>query len=247
MEDGRGGDEGHDHGDNHGAVGVGSSGFVFAPNIECCFDEQVHTQSHHHPARRFHLTSIARYGPASLLRVCDTDATVRKLIHIDIDCFYAAVEERDNPALKGRPVAVAWEGPRGVVMTANYAARAFGVRSALATSTALRRCPQLTLVPPRLEVYRAVSKTVQALFHSYTDLVEPLSLDEAYLDVTHPKQGPPSGTRLAELIRRDVKTATGLSASAGVSYNKFLAKLALGLAKPDGLTVILPRDATVLK
>ena len=168
---------------------------------------------------------------------------MRKLIHIDMDCFYAAVEERDDPALKGRPLAVAWSGPRGVVLTANYEARVFGVGSAQATSSALRKCPQLVLIEPRLDVYREVSKHIQALFHTYTDLVEPLSLDEAYLDVTSPKQGPPSGTRLAELIRRDVKDATGLTASAGVSYNKFLAKLASGMNKPDGLTVILPQEA----
>ena len=172
--------------------------------------------------------------------------TVRKLIHVDMDCFYAAVEERDDPALRGRPLAVAWSGPRGVVLTANYEARGYGVRSALATSSALRKCPQLTLVPPRLDVYREVSKRIQTLFHTYTDLVEPLSLDEAYLDVTSPKRGPPSGTRLAELIRRDVKKTTGLSASAGVSYNKFLAKLASGMNKPDGLTVILPQEAQAL-
>ena len=163
-----------------------------------------------------------------------------------MDCFYAAVEVRDQPELQGLPVAVAWSGPRGVVLTANYEARVFGVRSALATATALRKCPQLVLVPPRLEVYREVSKTVQAVFRRYTDLVEPLSLDEAYLDVTVPKQGPPSGTRLAESIRREVKASTGLTASAGVSYNKFLAKLASGLAKPDGLSVILPREAQAL-
>ena len=171
---------------------------------------------------------------------------MRKLIHIDMDCFYAAVEERDQPALKGYPVAVAWEGPRGVVLTANYEARVFGVHSAMSTSSALSKCPQLTLVPPRLNVYREVSRQIQTLFHRYTDLVEPLSLDEAYLDVTSPKQGPPSGTRLAELIRRDVREATGLSASAGVSYNKFLAKLASGMNKPNGLTVILPQEAQTL-
>ena len=168
---------------------------------------------------------------------------MRKIIHIDMDCFYAAVEVRDQPALRGLPVAVAWGGPRGVVLTATYEARTFGVGSALATSSALRKCPHLVLVPPRMDVYRAVSQTVQAVFHRYTDLVEPLSLDEAYLDVTMPKQGPPSATHLAALIRRDIAAATGLSASAGVSYNKFLAKLASGLNKPDGMTVILPQDA----
>ena len=175
--------------------------------------------------------------------MCDTGATVRKIIHIDMDCFYAAVEVRDNPELQGMPVAVAWSGPRGVVLTASYEARAFGVGSALATSSALRKCPQLVLVEPRMEMYREVSKTVQAVFQRYTNLVEPLSLDEAYLDVTVPKQGPPSATRLAASIRRDIEEATGLTASAGVSYNKFLAKLASGMNKPDGLTVILPQDA----
>lgn len=172
---------------------------------------------------------------------------MRKLIHIDMDCFYAAVEVRENPNLHGLPVAVAWSGPRGVVLTANYEARAFGVRSAMATVSALRKCPQLVLVPPRLDIYREVSKRIHEVFQHYTDLVEPLSLDEAYLDVTTPKQGPPSGTLVAELIRRDIKEATGLTASAGVSYNKFLAKLASGMNKPDGLTVILPQEAqTVL-
>ena len=171
---------------------------------------------------------------------------MRKIIHLDMDCFYAAVEMRDDPALCGLPVAVAWDGPRGVVLTANYEARAFGVRSALATRTALRLCPELTLVPPRMEVYRAVSREIHEVFHRYADLTEPLSLDEAYLDVTAPKRGPPSGTRVAELIRREILERTGLTASAGVSYNKFLAKLASGMNKPDGLTVILPERAAAL-
>ena len=168
---------------------------------------------------------------------------MRKIVHLDMDCFYAAVEVRDNPTLRGLPVAVAWSGPRGVVLTANYEARAFGVHSALATGLALRKCPQLTLVDPRMEVYREVSGVIREVFHRYTDLVEPLSLDEAYLDVTQPKQGPPSGTRIAELVKREIEAATGLTASAGVSYNKFLAKLASGMNKPDGLTVILPEQA----
>lgn len=171
---------------------------------------------------------------------------MRKIIHLDMDCFYAAVEIRDDPALRGIPVAVAWDGPRGVVLTANYEARAFGVRSALSTRTALRLCPELTLVPPRMEVYRTVSAEIREVFHHYTDLTEPLSLDEAYLDVTAPKRGPPSGTRIAELIRHEILGRTGLTASAGVSYNKFLAKLASGMDKPDGLTVILPERAAAL-
>ncbi len=171
---------------------------------------------------------------------------MRKVIHLDMDCFYAAVEIRDNPALQGLPVAVAWSGPRGVVLTANYEARAYGVHSALSVRVAMNRCPQLTLVTPRMGVYREVSGVIRGVFHRYTDLVEPLSLDEAYLDVTVPKQGPPSGTRIAERIKREIREATGLTASAGVSYNKFLAKLASGMNKPDGLTVILPEQAQAI-
>ena len=181
------------------------------------------------------------YSRATIRRLA-----MRKLIHIDMDCFYAAVEVRENPDLRGLPVAVAWSGPRGVVLTANYEARAYGVRSAMATRSAMRACPQLILVPPRLDIYREVSKVIHEVFSCYTELVEPLSLDEAYLDVTTPKQGPPSGTLIAQLIRRDIKEATGLTASAGVSYNKFLAKLASGMNKPDGLTVILPHEAQVI-
>jgi len=171
---------------------------------------------------------------------------VRKIVHLDMDCFYAAVEVRDNSALRGLPVAVAWSGPRGVVLTANYEARAFGVHSAMATGLAIRKCPQLTLVAQRMEVYREVSGVIRDIFFRYTDLVEPLSLDEAYLDVTIPKQGLPSGTRIAELIKREIEAATGLTASAGVLYNKFLAKLASGMNKPDGLTVILPEKAQAI-
>ena len=168
---------------------------------------------------------------------------MRKIVHLDMDCFYAAVEMRDNPALRGLPVAVAWSGPRGVVLTANYEARAFGVHSALATRTALRRCPELILATPRMDIYKEVSQIIRAVFYRYTDLVEPLSLDEAYLDVTLPKRGPPSATRIAEQLKRDIEAETGLTASAGVSYNKFLAKLASGTNKPAGLTVILPKQA----
>ena len=160
-----------------------------------------------------------------------------------MDCFYAAVEMRDNLALRGVPVAVAWSEPRGVVLTANYEARAFGVHSALATRTALRRCPELVLATPRMDVYKEVSQLIRKVFYRYTDLVEPLSLDEAYLDVTLPKKGPPSATRIAEQLKHDIKAETGLTASAGVSYNKFLAKLASGIDKPGGLTVILPGQA----
>ncbi len=171
---------------------------------------------------------------------------MRKIIHLDMDCFYAAVEARDDPALRGVPVAVAWSGPRGVVLTANYEARAFGVHSALATRTALRRCPHLILATPRMDRYKEASQLIRAVFSRYTDLVEPLSLDEAYLDVTLPKRGPPSATRIAERLKLEIQTETGLTASAGVSYNKFLAKLASGMNKPDGLTVILPKEASAL-
>ena len=125
---------------------------------------------------------------------------MRKILHLDMDCFYAAVEMRDDPSLRGQPVAVAWSGPRGVVLTANYEARTFGVHSAMATSLALRKCPQLVLVAPRMAVYREVSGTIHEVFRRHTDLIEPLSLDEAYLDVTEPKQGPPSGTRTGSVF-----------------------------------------------
>ena len=149
---------------------------------------------------------------------------MRKIIHLDMDCFYAAVEMRDNPALRGIPVAVAWSGPRGVVLTAIYEARAFGVHSALATRTALKRCPDLVLAMPRMDVYKETSQAIRKVFYRYTDLVEPLSLDEAYLDVTSPKQGPPSATQIAEQLKCEIRAETGLTASAGVSYNKFLAR-----------------------
>ena len=169
--------------------------------------------------------------------------SVRKILHIDMDAFYASVEQRDNPALRGIPLAVGSSGQRGVVMTASYEARVFGVGSAMPSGKALRLCPELTFVKPRFDVYREVSSAVRAIFEHYTDLVEPLSLDEAYLDVTEPKQGPPSGTLVARLIKRDILQETGLTASAGVSVGKFLAKVASGMNKPDGLTVILPEEA----
>lgn len=168
---------------------------------------------------------------------------MRKILHIDMDAFYASVEQRDDPALRGIPLAVGSAGKRGVVMTANYEARVFGVGSAMPSGKALRLCPDLTFIKPRFDVYREVSQAVRAIFESYTDLVEPLSLDEAYLDVTEPKQGPPSGTLVARLIKRDILQETGLTASAGVSVGKFLAKVASGMNKPDGLTIILPEEA----
>jgi DNA polymerase IV len=168
---------------------------------------------------------------------------MRKIIHIDMDAFYAAVEQRDDPALRGKPVAVGGGGPRGVVMAASYEARAYGVRSAMPGFQARRLCPELIFVRTRFDAYHAASRQIREIFLSYTDLVEPLSLDEAYLDVTAPKRGPPTATALAAAIKREVKDATRLTASAGVSFNKFLAKVASALHKPDGLTVIRPEQA----
>jgi DNA polymerase-4 len=168
---------------------------------------------------------------------------MRKIIHVDMDAFYAAVEQRDDPALRGRPVAVGGGGPRGVVMAASYEARAFGVRSAMPGFQARRLCPELIIVPTRFDAYKVASRQIRAIFLSYTDLVEPLSLDEAYLDVTAPKRGPASATAIAGAIKREIKAATELTASAGVSFNKFLAKVASDLRKPDGLAVIRPEQA----
>jgi len=166
----------------------------------------------------------------------------RKVIHVDMDAFYASVEQRDDPALRGRPVAVGGSSARGVVAAASYEARRFGVRSAMPSTRAARLCPDLVFVPPRFEVYRAVSRQIHAIFRDYTALVEPLSLDEAYLDVTADDRGIGSATRIAERIRQRIRAETGLTASAGVSYNKFLAKLASDQNKPDGLCVIRPGE-----
>lgn len=164
----------------------------------------------------------------------------RKIIHVDMDAFYASVEQRDNPELRGRPVAVGGSAARGVVAAASYEARAFGVRSAMPSVTAKRRCPELIFVKPRFEVYRAVSAQIRAIFTEHTDLIEPLSLDEAYLDVTENKQGIPLATTAARVIRERIKAVTGLTASAGISYNKFSAKMASALNKPNGQAVITP-------
>ena len=169
-----------------------------------------------------------------------TDAPVRKIIHVDMDAFYASVEQRDNPALRGLPVAVGGSSRRGVVAAASYEARKFGVRSAMPSITAKRQCPGLIFVPPRFEAYRDISHQIRAIFRDYADEVEPLSLDEAYLDVSADKGGLGSATATARLIRRRIREETGLTASAGVSYNKFIAKLASDQNKPDGLTVIPP-------
>ena len=165
-------------------------------------------------------------------------AQFRKIIHIDMDAFYASVEQRDNPELRGKPVAVGGSQQRGVVAAASYEARQFGVHSAMPSVTAKRRCPDLIFVKPRFDAYRAISDQIRKIFAEYTPIIEPLSLDEAYLDVTENLQGIISATRIAEEIRARIRTETGLTASAGVSYNKFLAKLASDHRKPDGLFVI---------
>lgn len=170
------------------------------------------------------------------------DGSDRKIIHVDMDAFYASVEQRDNPELRGQPVAVGGAAARGVVAAASYEARVFGVRSAMPSVTAKRRCPQLIFIPPRFEVYRAVSEQIRAIFAEYTDLIEPLSLDEAYLDVTENKQDIPYAVTVAARIRQRIKEVTGLNASAGISYNKFLAKIASDLNKPNGQAVITPRQ-----
>jgi DNA polymerase-4 len=167
----------------------------------------------------------------------------RKILHVDMDAFYASVEQRDRPELRGRPVAVGGSSRRGVVAAASYEARRYGVRSAMPSLTAQRLCPELVFVKPRFEHYREVSRQIREIFLRYTDLVEPLSLDEAYLDVTQNKPSIPSAIRIAQEIRAAIRAETGLTASAGVSYNKFLAKVASGLNKPDGLTLILPEQA----
>jgi DNA polymerase-4 len=164
----------------------------------------------------------------------------RRIIHVDMDAFYASVEQRDDPALRGRPVAVGGSRERGVVAAASYEARAFGVRSAMPSARARRLCPDLIFVKPRFEVYRDVSRAIRAIFARYTPLIEPLSLDEAYLDVTDDLAGLGTATATAKAIRAAIREETGLTASAGVSYNKFIAKMASDQNKPDGLCVIPP-------
>src|SRR5277367_3703669 len=167
---------------------------------------------------------------------------VRKIIHVDMDAFYASVEQRDNPELRGKPVAVGHGARRGVVAAASYEARQFGVHSALASITALRKCPELNFVPPRFDVYRAVSAQVHTVFAEFTELIEPLSLDEAYLDVTADSAGLATAWLTAKAIRARILEETGLTASAGVSYNKFLAKLASSQRKPNGQFAITPEE-----
>jgi len=164
----------------------------------------------------------------------------RKIIHVDMDAFYASVEQRDNPDLRGKPVAVGGSRERGVVAAASYEARAFGVRSAMPSVTAKRQCPDLIFVKPRFEIYKAVSLQIREIFAEHTPIIEPLSLDEAYLDVTENLQGIPLARDVAHAIRAKIKQETGLNASAGISYNKFLAKLASDHRKPNGQYVITP-------
>jgi DNA polymerase IV len=167
---------------------------------------------------------------------------VRKIVHVDMDAFYASVEQRDDPGLRGRPVVVAWRGNRSVVCAASYEARRFGVHSAMPAIRAERLCPEAIFVPPDFTRYRAVSRAVREIFQRHTDLIEPLSLDEAYLDVTENKTGLPTATRVAITIRQQIRDELNLSASAGVAQNKFLAKIASDWRKPNGLFVIQPDD-----
>lgn len=167
----------------------------------------------------------------------------RKIIHIDMDAFYASVEQRDNPELRGCPIAVGHEGERGVVAAASYEARKFGVHSAMSSLKAKRLCPNLIFVPGRMEVYKEVSEQIHDIFHEYTDIIEPLSLDEAYLDVTTNKQDIPLAVDIARQIKQKIREKYSLVASAGVSYNKLLAKIASDYRKPDGLCTIHPAQA----
>lgn len=167
---------------------------------------------------------------------------IRKIVHIDMDAFYASVEQRDDPNLRGKPVVVAWRGNRSVVCAASYEARRFGVRSAMPAVRAERLCPEAIFVPPDFTRYRAVSRQTREIFRCYTELIEPLSLDEAYLDVTENKPGLPTATKVAKAIRQRIREELQLTASAGVAPNKFLAKIASDWKKPDGLFVIQPDD-----
>ncbi len=174
-----------------------------------------------------------------MVRIMEGGST-RKIIHVDMDAFFASVEQRDAPVLRGRPIAVGYAAARGVVAAASYEARAFGVRSALPSVTALRRCPELVFVPPRFDVYKAVSRQIHAIFAEITSLIQPLSLDEAYLDVTDNRAGLPTAWATAKAIRARILEVTGLTASAEISYNKFLAKLASDQRKPNGQFAVTP-------
>ena len=169
--------------------------------------------------------------------------TERKIIHIDMDAFFAAVEQRDNPELRDKPVAVGFDGPRGVVSTASYEARKWGVHSAQSIAQAKQRCPDLIIVPCRHSYYAEISHQIHQIFQEYTDLIEPISIDEAFLDVTHNKKGIDMAVDIAKEIKNRIKEATGLTASAGISYCKFLAKVASDYRKPDGIFTIHPDKA----
>ncbi len=172
----------------------------------------------------------------------ESEVTYRKIIHIDMDAFYASVEQMDNPELKGKPLAVGGSEVRGVVSAASYEARKFGVRSAMSGIQAKRNCPELIFVRPRFERYKEISKQIRKIFHEYTDLVEPLSLDEAYLDVTQNKKGNPSASLIAQEIRKRILEEVGLTASAGISVNKFVAKIASDYNKPNGQKTVNPEE-----
>src|SRR5271166_4777708 len=182
-----------------------------------------------------------RKAAEPITRFPDGPARQRKIVHIDMDAFFASVEQRDNSELRGKPVAVGGSRERGVVAAASYEARKFGVRSAMPSISAKRQCPDLIFVKPRFDAYKAVSLQIREIFSEHTPLVEPLSLDEAYLDVTENLKGIASATEIAKEIRAKIRAETSLTASAGVSYNKFLAKLASDHRKPDGLFVITPK------
>lgn len=172
-----------------------------------------------------------------------SETDYRKIIHIDMDAFYASVEQYDNPQYRNKAIAVGGSGKGGVVAAASYEARAYGVHSALASVIAQKRCPNLIFVKPRFNRYQEVSRQIMKIFKTYTELIEPLSLDEAYLDVSYNKKDISSAIKIAQLIRKEIKEKTGLTASAGVSFNKFLAKTASDLEKPDGLSAVLPEQA----
>src|SRR5882757_6312558 len=169
-------------------------------------------------------------------------AVQRKIVHVDMDAFYASVEQRDDPHLRGKPVVVAWKGNRSVVCAASYEARKFGVRSAMPAISAERLCPEAIFIPPDFVRYKEASRGAREIFHRHTDLIEPLSLDEAYLDVTENKTGLPTATRVAKTIRQQIREELNLTASAGVAPNKFLAKIASDWRKPNGLFVIQPHE-----
>jgi len=189
----------------------------------------------------FFVTGCARTRPEHRTKMV-FEMIARKIIHIDMDAFYASVEQRDDPKLRGKPVVVAWRGNRSVVCAASYEARKFGVRSAMPAVRAERLCPNATFLPPDFPRYRAVSSQVREIFKRHTDLIEPLSLDEAYLDVSENKTGLPTATQVARTIREQIRSELSLTASAGVAPNKFLAKIASDWKKPDGLFVIQPEE-----